>query len=147
METKVAPESECSAVQTRYYLSCSLLVVFCLSSLQCWWAGREARHGSCSLETSSWLASACYCPQSTGFMWPLRTHTPSSRLFLDSWDRTLDGCSNSPILLPGSVCKLVSGIGEHGQWGLCGQWGQSLEAGDGMSALCDVGQNQGRKGQ
>lgn len=97
-----------------------------LSSLQYWWSGHEARHRSCSLETSSWLSSACYCPRSTGFLWPLRTYDPSSRLFLDSQD-TGPGmvAQMRSTHFPGSVCKLVSGIKECGQWGLWGSEGRA----------------------
>lgn len=123
-----------------------LLPWFALSTLQCWCPGSEAWPGPYFWEGSSELPSAYSCPPGTGSMSLLRVCTAFTRLPLESWDPGPLTATQQPK--PPSRARVRSGIWPWG-WAsgvLCGQWRQSLESRAGLSALCDVGQNQGRKG-
>ena len=146
METKVAAASRNWAVLTRYCIFLPATLTCPLSTLQCWCPGNEAWPGPCFWERSSELPSAYSCPPGTRSMSLLRACTSFTRLPLESWDPGPLMATQQPK--PPSRARVRSGIWPWG-WAsgvLRRQWRQSLEARAGLSALCDVGQNQGRKG-
>lgn len=142
MESKVVPES-------RHWVVLALCFIFpaCYPDLPSICSSEMMRPGPCSWEGSSGLSSAHNCPPDMGPMSPPRACTPSSRQPLENWDPgPLMAAQPPKHPSRAGVQSVTWPWGWASGGGLCGHWGQSLEARAGLSALCDVEQNQDRKG-
>lgn len=143
MESEVVPASRHWAVLAWYFIFPA-----CYPDLPSICSSGMMRPGPCSWEGSSGLSSAHNCTPDMGPISLFRACTPSSRQPLENWDPGPLMAAQPPKHPYRAGAQSVTwpwGWASGG--GLCGHWGQSLEARAGLSALCDVEQNQDRKGQ